>query len=40
MRWSDSITDSVDMNLVKVLEIVEDREGWHATVHAITKNWT
>ena len=40
MRWSDSITDSVDMNLVKVLEILEDREGWHATVHSITKNWT
>ena len=40
MRWSDSITNSVDMNLSKVWEMVEDREVWHATVHAITKSWT
>ena len=40
MRWSDSITDSMDMNLGKVWEIVEDREGWRATVHGITKSWT
>ena len=38
MRWLDSITDSIDMNLSKLWEIVEDREGWHAAVHGITKS--
>ena len=37
MRWLDSITDSVDMNLSKLREIVKDREAWHATVHRIAK---
>ena len=38
MRWLDSITDSMDMNLSKLQEIVEDRGAWHATVHGITKS--
>ena len=41
MRWLDSVTDSVDMNLSKLLqEIVKDRESWHATVHGVTKSRT
>ena len=40
MRWSDSITDSVDMNLGKLQEIVRDRETWHIAVHGVTKSWT
>ena len=37
MRWSDSITDSVDMNLSKLQERVGDREAWCAVVHGVTK---
>ena len=40
MRWLDSITDSVSMNLSKLQEIVEDRGGWQATVHGVAKSWT
>ena len=40
MRWLDSITDSTDMNLRKVQEIVKDREAWHATVHGVAKSPT
>ena len=40
MRWLDSITDSLDMNLSKLQEIVEDRGTWHAGVHGIAKSWT
>ena len=40
MRWLDSITDSMDMNLSKLQEIVEDRGAWHAAVHGITKSRT
>ena len=39
IRWLDGITDSVDMNLGKFLEIVEDRGTWLATVHGVTKSW-
>ena len=40
MRWSDSITDSVDLNLSKLWEIVKDREAWHAAVHGVGKKQT
>ena len=36
----DGITDSVDMSLIKLREIVKDREDWHAAVHGVTKSWT
>ena len=38
MRWLDNITDSVDMNLSRLREIVKDREAWHATVHGVTES--
>ena len=40
MRWLDSITDSVDMNLTKLQEIMEARGAWCATVHGVAKNGT
>ena len=40
MRWLDGLTDSIDMSLSKLREIVKNREAWHSAVHEVANSWT